>query len=118
MDAKYRSRNVITVRMPVIFVSNMCPYSDPAFLRRLEVINALGKMENFPKIKVPKQEEVDGMETEVVEIASEDENSDDEAKNEQMETQVVSKEKVLEERKSRKGICTETFTNESNILQG
>jgi hypothetical protein len=78
VDEKYKSRRVIKVKVPVIFVSNECPYGDEAFLCRLEVINALESMEKVPKIRVP-EEEVDGPETmEVIEVPSDTEIEEDE----------------------------------------
>jgi hypothetical protein len=92
VDQKFGSRRVIRVKCLVIFVSNYEPYNDLAFLRRLEVINGLEKMESYPKVRVPK-EEVDGFETEVIEIESDtdDEEMDCEKENIQpnVQTQTV-----------------------------
>lgn len=77
VDVKYSQRSVVCVKVPVVFVSNEYAFQDPAFLRRINIIDAIETMENVPRITVPK-EEVDGMETEVVEIASETDESEEE----------------------------------------
>jgi hypothetical protein len=69
VDIKNRSGRNLKVQCPVVFISNSTPYDDRAFVRRVQVIEAIESLENAVKITVPK-EEVDGLEMEVTDIAS------------------------------------------------
>jgi hypothetical protein len=75
VDRKFQDRSEIIVRCPIIFISNESAYSDRAFLRRVQVIDALENLENVEKVRVPKME-VDGPEeeVEVIEISSDEDN--------------------------------------------
>jgi hypothetical protein len=77
VDIKNRNARCLKVKCPVVFISNHSPFSDWAFVRRLNVIEALGNLENEKKVHVPK-EEVDSSEIEVIEISSSMDDEDEE----------------------------------------
>lgn len=78
----------------------MSSYSDNAFLRRLHVINALEKLEDVQKVRVPK-EEVDGEEMEVIKISSDEVSDEMEVEKENtpsVSQEVIGKKALLEKR--------------------
>ena len=79
IDRKFQNRSVIRVKCPIIFTSNDRPYYDPAFMRRVQVVEAVESLENVEKVRCPKLE-VDGPEEEmeVVEISTDEESEVDE----------------------------------------
>lgn len=73
---KYGYRRQIRVQCPVVFVSNYAPYSDPPFLRRILLVDAINEHNGLPKAPVPKEEVDAAMEAqEIIEITSDEEDS-------------------------------------------
>jgi len=70
-DVKHGSSVFRRCRAPVIFVSNEYPPQDPAFLRRVVIVDADEKVYDRPKAVVPK-EEVEEVQ-EVIEVSSSEE---------------------------------------------
>jgi hypothetical protein len=71
VDVKYGNPRKVKIRHPIIFSSNSAPHSDPAFVRRVAVVDAVAKLEDAPKVRVPKEVD-ENEEVELVEIPSSD----------------------------------------------
>lgn len=77
VDVKFGGSRVLRVVCPVVFVSNEYPPQDPAFLRRIVIVDADEKVYEKPKAIVPKVEAVE-VDTIVVSSSEEADHSEEE----------------------------------------